>query len=283
MQPVRASDPALENATSGPSRTPREPGALLATFGTSRSFVAVFALLAALFVGVGVFLLWLHGQVVSHGMNFSGDAAILSMTGFASVALGAAALLLAWSLTRRQVTIHLHENGLRTVGGGQDQLDYFEDIQDVYRVSTGLFGWRSAPGAAWTKVDNRVSRGAQLRDELVSRQIAQRGDVLWQRLQAGGSVVFHLFAPGAAQGQIWWRAGNVDHPVSPVVLTAHSLTMAGVTMPLAQLRAIDRSIWHETIKFMAVEGTEFHRTPSNAILSLDLLLVLIEELQRPAG
>ena len=261
----------------------RQPGAHIATFGPSRLYFGVLYALAAMFIGIGAFVLWLRQQAIDGSLHFSGDLTLLLEGAAGLVAAGGVALLVAWRLKRRLCTIHLHENALRAVGRGRDQLDFFVDIEDVYSVSNGLFGWRVAPGAPWVIVDNRVARFGKLRSDLIARQIAQRGELLWQRLQAGGDVVFHMFPAGAAHDQIWTWSRSVDHPVSPVTLNARSLTIDGKTVPIARLRPIDRSIWHETIKFETVDGTLVCKTVSNAILSLDLLLTLIEELQRPAG
>ena len=265
------------------AKSPRQPGALQITFGASRAFFGSLAVLAAMFIGIGLFLVWLRAQAASGAVNFSGDLTLLGESAAGAIAVAAGILGIAWWLKRRIPRIRLHENALHTLGQGRDQLDFFVDIEDVYSVSNGLFGWRVAPGTPWVIVDNRVARFGKLRSELVARQIAQRGELLWQRLQAGGDVVFHMFPAGAAHDQIWTWSRSVDHPVSPVTLNARSLSIDGKTIPIAQLRPIDRSIWHETIKFETVDGTLVCKTVSNAILSLDLLLTLIEELQRPAG
>lgn len=261
----------------------RQPGAHIATFGPSRLYFGMLYMLAAMFIGIGVFVLWMRAQAAAGSINFTGDPTVLLEGAAGLIAAGGVALMVAWRLKRRLCTIHLHENALRAVGRGRDQLDYFADIEDVYAVSNGLFGWRVAPGTPWVIVDNRVAHFAKLNRELTTRQVAQRGEVLWNRLQAGGEVVFHLFPAGAAHDQIWTWSRSVDHPVSPVVLTASSLTIEGKTVPIAQLRPIDRSIWHEKIRFETVDGTAVCKTVSNAVLSLELLLTLVEELQRPAG
>lgn len=264
-------------------KSSRQPGTLQATFGASRAFFGSLAVLAAMFIGIGLFLVWLRAQAASGAVHFSGDLAPLGESAAGAVAIGAIILGVAWWLKRRIPKIRLHENALHALGQGRDQLDFFVDIEDLYTVSNGLFGWRVAPGKPWVIVDNRVARFGKLGTELIARQIAQRGELLWQRLQAGGDVVFHMFPAGAAHHQIWTWSRSVDHPVSPVTLNARWLTIDGKTVPIAHLRPIDRSIWHETIKFETDDGTLVCKTASNAILSLDLLPTLIEELQRPAG
>lgn len=284
MSSVPAYEPVPQQAATGRPPSSREPGPQLATFGRSRSFVGAIAALALLFIAVGALLFWLHGRVVAHAINFTGDPKVLTLAGAGALAIGLGAMTLAWWRTRHQMTFFLHEHALRAVGAGRDQLDFFEDIEDIYRSgTTGVFGWRRTPGMPWITVDNRVSHFSRLYDELAGRHIAQRGELLWNRLQTGGGVTFHLFPAGAAQGLIWWRSGNVDHPVTPITLTARELTIGGKTIAVARLRPIDRSAWHETIKFVSVDGEEIFRTTANAILSLALLLTLIEELQRPAG
>jgi hypothetical protein len=69
--------------------------------------------------------------------------------------------------------------------------------------------------------------------------------------------------------------------VGDITLTPRTPTIAGKTIALARLRRLDRGVQREEVTFVDVDGEVFHRTPSTAILSLDLLLALIEELQPP--
>ncbi len=259
----------------------RELGPLVATYGTSRSFVGTGRLLGALFAIVGVLVLWLATRVGQDGLQFSGDPRLLHLVGGGLIVVGIAVERIFWTIARRQVTVHLHEHGLRAIGHGRDQVDLHADIEDVYLVSTGLFGWRSSPASPWVVIDNRVSKMAELREHLLGYQLAQRGERLWNQLQAGASVTFHLVPDAAARRQVWVNAHDVDHPVSDITLTPRELTIAGRTIALARLRKLDRSAWHERVKFVDVDGNVFHEASSNAILSLNLLLALIEELQPP--
>jgi hypothetical protein len=258
-----------------------ELGPLVATYGTSRSFLGVGRLLAALFVVAGAFVLWLATRTGHEGLQFGGDPKLLQGVGFGLVAVGVAVERIFGTMARRHVTIHVHEHGVRAIGRERDQVDFHVDIEDIYLVSTGLFGWRASPTKPWVIVDNRVSKMAELRQHLLGLQLAQRGERLWNQLQAGGSVTFHMIPEAAVRRQIWVDARDVDHPVSDITLTPRELTIAGKTIALARLRKLDRGVQRERVKFIDVDGNAFYETQSNAILSIALLLALIEELQPP--
>ncbi len=260
----------------------RELGPLVATYGPSRSFVGAGRALCAVFVVIGVLPLWLFSRIGHDGAKFDGDPNLLLATGVGLIVFGIVFERVISMMARRHVTVHVHENAMRAVSRGRDQVDFHEDIEDIYLVSTGLFGWRATPSSPWVIIDNRISKMAQLRQHLLGYQLAQRGERLWKQLHTQGRVTFHLVPDGAAKRQIWVNTRNVDHPVTDITLTPRELTIAGKTVAIARLRKMDRSIWHERVQFVDVDGNVIYETVSNAVLSLDLLLALIEELQRPA-
>lgn len=258
----------------------RDPGPVVATYGGSRSFAVAGWIIALIFGGSGGFLLWLASRVRSGGMRFSGDVAVLDKAGFAGVAIGVAALALFAVLERRRTTFHVHARAIRAVGNGRDQLDWFEDIEDLYLAPTGQFGYRAGPGAPWVIIDQRVSRMADLRQRLIAGQLAQRGANVHHALAAGHAAVFRHFSRSANAHQAMWRPGNVDHPTQDILLDARALTIEGQVIPLARLARVDRSMWRDQVSFTDVDGRAVHQMPSTSVLSLDLLAGALASLQR---
>jgi hypothetical protein len=253
------------------TNTRRDPGPVIARYAGSRSFAFGGWVIAIIFGGSGAFLLWLASQVRHGGMKFTGDVTVLDKAGIAGVVLGVATLALFAVLKRRRLTIHVHERAIRAVGPGRDQLDWFDELEDIYLAPTGVFGYRTRPGAPWVIIDQRFSRMAELRQRLLAAQRAQRGPIVERALAAGHPVVFRHFSRGANAQQAMWSPRNVDHPTQDIVLDARSLTVEGKTFALAELAPIEPARWRDKVAFVDTTGRELHAMPSTSILSLDLL------------
>lgn len=263
--------------------TPRSPGKLIATYGGSRLFALSFIVLIVLFSGVGGFLFWLVKQAQTGALTFTGDIAILQKAGGGLFGVAAVALIIFVIVTRRRATFHLHEHAIRAVWSKREQVDFFDELEDLYQPLQRLFGYRTRPGAPWVIVDHRVARWGELKQRVLSAQITQRTPLLRFQLQQGGATVFRFFSVAGAAAQVLLNPRNVNHPTQDLTVTGHALFVAGKTLPLGQLARVDRGgTLPETLTIRDVTGQVFHSLPVASLLSVDLLQAVLEAMRLSA-
>lgn len=250
-------------------------GARMAIHGASRSFSFAGWFLAVLFWGVGGFLFWLAVQARSGALHFTGDISVLTRAGGASIGVGVVAAVVFAIVKRRRVVVHAHEHGLRAIAPGRDQIDRYDQLEDVYIAPTGLFGYRSQPGAPWVLVDQRVSHTAALRQRIIDGQIAHRLAPLRDQLARGGSVGFRYFSAATNTHQMMWNPRAVEEPTYELVVTAQAVSLEGKTLPRAQLAPLEVGTWRDKLAFRDADGGVLHAMPATSVLSLDLLRALL--------
>jgi hypothetical protein len=259
--------------------TPRSPGKLIAMYGGSRSFAFAFFVLIILFSGVGGFLLWLIKQARTGALKFTGDITILEKASGALFAVAALALVIFVIVTRRRATFHLHEHAVRAVWRNREQVDFFDELEDVYVPSLRLFGYRTRPGTPWVIVDHRVRRWAELRQQVIAAQVTLRTPLLRFHLQQGGATAFRYFSIAGAAQQALLNPRNVNHPTQDLVVTGRVMSVAGKALPLAQLARVDRGGLPDTLTIRDVAGHVFHSLPAASLLSIELLQAVLEALR----
>ncbi|NHZ43395.1 hypothetical protein [Massilia aquatica] len=250
-------------------------GKLIATYGKSRSFLFVGWFMAALFAGVGLFVLWLTTQI-GPDFRFTGPVSLLYTVGFGSLALGAAIAIIFWRLAASQPTFHLLENGIRA---GENTILY-RDLEDLYRFFYGGIGYRAAPGAPWTFIGSRIHRFAELSERLSSLQIEHRGEALYQQLRAGKPVVFRYFEDSVAQSKSMVATRNMEFPTFDMILSADQLQIGQKSIDIARIADIKTNLWTEKSSILDVDGKVFHKIHPSSILSFELLHALIARLQQ---
>ncbi len=147
----------------------RDLGPLVATYRKSRSFLFVGWFMAALFIGVGAFVLWLGSRVGSPGFTSAATSRCCTRSATA-LGLGVALIFLIWRLGASQPTFQLFQNGIRASGPDGDTRTLYRDIEDLYTFFYGGIGYRAAPGAPWTFIGGRTSRFAELSERLRGAQ-----------------------------------------------------------------------------------------------------------------
>jgi hypothetical protein len=254
-------------------------GALIRTYGKSRSFLAVWWGLAAIFAMPGAFLLWLTTAIKAGGIRFDGDISILYATGFGAIALGAIVAIGAWWLASSQPTFHLHENAIRAVGRHGDRTDFYEDIEDIYCFFLGGFSYRASPGAPWIFAGSRISRGAELRRRLTALHAEKRGQRLYRELLAGKTVAFRCLPDNIALSKSFVASSNMDYPTFNLELTQTHLKIGNKAIRIRDLADIRTNLWTERSQILDVNGKVFHTMHPTAIMSFEVLFALLQELQ----
>lgn len=254
-------------------------GALIATYGKSRSFLFVGWFLAALFSGVGLFVLWLTTQF-GPNFKFTGHVSFLYVVGYGSLALGAAIAFVFWRLAASQPTFQLFENGIRASGRAGENVILYRDLEDLYSFFYGGIGYRAAPGAPWTFIGSRIHRFAELSERLSSLQIEHRGEALYQQLRAGKPVVFRYFEDSVAQSKSMVATRNMDFPTFDMMLSADRLHIGQKSIDIGRIADIKTNLWTEKSSIIDVDGKVFHKIHPSSILSFALLHALIGRQQQ---
>lgn len=256
-------------------------GPLIATYGKSRSFLLMGWLMAALFAGVGAFVLWLSTRI-GPDFRFSGDVSLLYMAGFGALALGAAIALLIWRLAASQPRFALFGNGIRATGPDGEHITLYRDLEDVYSFFYGGIGYRESPGAPWIFIGSRIHRVAELSERLRSLQIRHRGERLHQQLLAGNTVVFRYVEDKVAQSKSMVASREMDFPTFDITLTADQLRIGQKSIDLARIANITTNGWMETSSIVDIDGNVFHKIHPSSVLSFGLLEALIARRQQAA-
>ncbi|NHZ63378.1 hypothetical protein [Massilia genomosp. 1] len=254
-------------------------GPLIATYGKSRSFLFVGWFMAALFAGVGLFVLWLTTRI-GPNFRFNGDVSLLYMVGFGSLALGIATALLFWRLAASQPTFQLFENGIHASGPDGGKVTLYRDLEDLYSFFYGGIGYRAAPGAPWTFIGSRIHRFAELSERLNSLQVKHRGEALHQQLRAGKPVIFRYFEDSVAQSKSMVATRNMDFPTFEMILSADQLQIGQKSIQIARISNIKTNLWTEKSSIIDVDGKVFHKIHPSSILSFALLHALIARQQQ---
>jgi hypothetical protein len=253
---------------------------LIATYGGSRLFALRFLILIVLFSGVGGFLFWLVKQARTGALHFTGDITLLQQAGGALLGVAAVALLIFVIAVRRRATFHVHEHAIRAVWSSREQVDFFDEIEDLYLPLQRVFGYRTRPGTPWVIVDHRVAGWSGLKQRVVSAQITQRTPLLRFQLQQGGAAVFRFFSVSGAAAQVLLNPRNVNHPTQDLTVTGQAVFVAGKALPLGQLARVDVSgVLPATLSLRDVTGNMFHSLPVASLLSSDLLQSVLEALR----
>ncbi|UOD28248.1 hypothetical protein INH39_22680 [Massilia violaceinigra] len=254
-------------------------GSLIATYGKSRSFLFVGWFMAALFAGVGLFVLWLTTRI-GPTFKFTGDVSFLYTVGFGLLALGAAIALVFWRLAASQPAFQLFDNGIRATGPAGENIILYRDLEDLYSFFYGGIGYRAAPGAPWTFIGSRIHRFAELSERLSSLQIEHRGEALYQQLRTGKPVVFRYFEDSVAQSKSMVATRNMEFPTFDMILSADQLQIGQKSIDIARIADIKTNLWTEKSSIIDVDGKVFHKIHPSSILSFALLHALIARLQQ---
>ncbi|MDQ1813283.1 hypothetical protein RBA41_08200 [Massilia sp. CCM 9210] len=254
-------------------------GPLIATYGKSRSFLFVGWFMAALFAGVGVFVLWLTTRI-GPNFRFSGDVSLLYTVGFGALALGAAIAFFIWRLAASQPTFQLFDNGIRASGPDGENVTLYRDLEDLYTFFYGGIGYRASANAPWTFIGSRIHKFGELSERLRSLQVAHRGEVLHQQLQAGKPAVFRYLEDSVAQSKSMVASRNMNFPTFEMTLSAHQLQIGQKSIGIDRIADIKTNLWTETSSIMDGDGKVFHKIHPSSILSFDLLRALIARQQQ---
>jgi hypothetical protein len=256
-----------------------DKGQLIGRYGQSRSFRFALYGLAALFLVVGVFVLFLAWQVRSGGVKFTGDISILYATGFGGIGVALAIGIGTWLLVASQPTYFLYENAIHAVGRNFNRLDRYDAIEDLFHFFWGGFGYRANPASPWIFAGARNSRIGQLTENLRNLHAARRGAVLYERLRAGQAVTFRCVPEDVALSKSLVATRNMDFPTTELELTADQLKIDGKAIEIARIGEFRGNLWTERCKIVDVDGAVFHSMHITSIMSPDALLYLIERLQ----
>lgn len=257
---------------------PQSLGQLLGTYGKSRSFLIVGWFLAALFAGLGAYVLWLTTRV-GQDFNYSGDIKSLYGTGFGALVLGIGIAILYWRLAASQPTFRLYEYGIRASKGGSDNVTLYRDLEDLFVFFYGGIAYRAAPGRPWFFIASRIHKMAELNRRLRSLQVEHRGEILEQRLDAGLPVVFRYFDDSVGRAKSFAATRNMDFPTHDLILTRNRLQIGQNSIALDRIQDITTGLWSETSKIVDVDGKVFFKIHPSSILSFDLLYCLIARQQ----
>ncbi|MCB2408775.1 hypothetical protein [Hymenobacter lucidus] len=258
-------------------------GEPLKVYGPSRSLSSVIGLCAALFAGVGIFVLLLPTLLAGSATRFDGDPSLLFGVGAGFTALGLLGVAGVWYFYRTKPRVHLHQEGLVVVAGGHTTQCRFDQLQDLYLFYyLGGFAFRASAATPWTFVRATTSQSAELQREVVARQVAQRGALLYEQLLAGQAVRFAYLPMAAGYLKSLAATSSLDYPEQEMVLTRDSLTVEGRAYPLADIADIKGNSWTETLQIRHVDGSVILTTHFSSVLSLDLLYALLGTLQTGA-
>lgn len=269
-------------AQSNPRENPsRSAGSLLGVYGKSRSFLFVWGFLATLFGAVGAFVLSLIPKIGTT-LHFSGNVSVLYVVGFGSIALGVVIALAAWRLAASQPTFHLHENAIRVVDRHGDRTDFYQDIEDLYTFFYGGIAYRASQHSPWTFIGSRIHRFAELSQGLRDLHVEKRGSHLYQELMAGKTALFHCLPDDIALSKSFFASRNMDHPTFDIALTAGQLKVKDKLIDIQRIGDITTNAWIERSQILDSDGRVFHAMHPMAVMSSDVLHVLIGRLQESA-
>ncbi|MDM5179527.1 hypothetical protein PO883_20240 [Massilia sp. DJPM01] len=248
-------------------------GALIGSYdkGFPHAFGIWFA--AALSFGVGLFVLWLSVQNHSATAH-PGDVYALYAVGLIAVAVGAVLGLLIRRLVAAQPAYDVFEHGIRTRNRAGEQTALYSDIEDMFSFNSRAMAFRISPRTPWVFLGYSPAQLAVL-SELHGKHMAQRASTLFQQVMDGKTVLFRYF-----QNTSWLtRNMLMNAPTSELTLNKQQLTIGDKRIAIDRIDGIHISAWTGKKTIMAKDGTVFQTMSMNAVLSFDVLHLVLSTLQ----
>lgn len=292
-------------------QAPSATGELIATFRHGKAFLIFSLILAAVLLGLAVFVFYLStilpmgddGPVTlqtSRGMtlNFASGHVVFSFTTGLLAIVGLCILgLTVWQKKLRNTHYEVYENGITRITKEQRDYTAFTEIEDLYLFSSGqtaLIGlitnlaYRRNAAEPFHRVIETL-KGFQAFQELVrDLHVRARLPAVAEVLEAGHSVTFNCIN----SQQVWGKrvTGNfLKVTTAPIVVHRDFLEYQGNRVSMSSLRTVDLNAWTENVVIKDENGKPVLSTVATGILShdlflntLDVMLAVEEQTREPA-
>ncbi|MDH0747876.1 hypothetical protein N5D61_16190 [Pseudomonas sp. GD03842] len=275
------------------SQAPSASGELIATFRQGKALLIFSLILAAVFLGLAVFVLYLstilpeaNGPAslqTSRGMTLSFDSkqAVLNFTAGFLALLGLCMVgITVWQKKLRKSHYEVYENGIVRITKEQRDYTAFAEIEDLYLFSSGQaaltglitnLAYRRNAAEPFHRVIESL-KGFQAFQELVrDLHVRARLPAVAEALEAGRSVTFNCIN----SKHVWGKRVTGDFlkvTTSPIVVHRDFLEYQGNTVPVSSLRQVDLNAWTENVVIKDEHGRPVLTTIATGILSHDLFL-----------
>lgn len=256
-------------------------GKLISRHGRSKSSLFLTGLFAAIFTGVGIFVMLLPTLLAGSNTHIAISTSVLYGVGLCLAAIGLAPLGIVWYLHKQKSVVCLHEEGLLIEARDNPVICRFEQMADFYQFTYGGFAFRKEPNTPWVFVRTSTAQYRQLYDQVLERQVEKRGQLLLSQLSQGNAVTFRFFSMLDGFKKSLVATSNLAYETNDIVLTYTSLTIAGKTYLLEDIASLKSNAWSEILKIQDKKGTALFSTHISSVLSADLLFSLIVALQEP--
>ncbi|WP_426133642.1 hypothetical protein [Pseudomonas sp. PWP3-1b2] len=297
---------------SSSTHAPSATGELVATFRQGKAFLIFSLILAAVFLGLAVFVFYLSTIVpmgndgpvsiqTSRGMtlNFASQHSVFYFT---TGLLAVVGLFIVGTYFRqkklRNTHYEVYENGLLRITKEQRDYTPFAEIDDLYLFSSGQtvltglitnLAYRRNAAEPFHRVLETL-KGFQKFQELVRElHVRARLPAVAQTLESGGGVTFNCIN----SKQVWGKrmTGNfLKVTTSPIVVHRDFLEYQGNKVPMSSLRTVDLNAWTEKVVIKDENGKPVLSTIATGILShdlflntLDVVLAVEEQARAPAA
>nr|WP_314566567.1 hypothetical protein [uncultured Pseudomonas sp.] len=291
--------------------TPATPGELIATFRQGKAFLIFSLILAAVCLGLAVFVLYLSTIVpmgddgpvslhTSRGMtlNFANQHTVFYFTSGLLAVVGLCIVgTYVWQKKLRNTHYEVYEHGLARIT--KDQRDYtpFTEIEDLYLFSSGQtvltglitnLAYRRNAAEPFHRVIETLKGFHEFQGLVRDLHVRARLPVVAEALETGHSVTFNCIN----SKQVWGKrvTGNfLKITTSPIVVNRDFLEYQGNTVPMSSLRTVDLNAWTENVVIKDENGKPVLSTIATGILShdlflntLDVVLAVEEQVRAPA-
>ncbi|WP_157778807.1 hypothetical protein [Massilia violaceinigra] len=248
-------------------------GALIGSYDKGFPQASTLWFMAALLFAFGIFVFWRSAQNLPDTTP-DGVVYILYAIGVIALALGVALGCFIRRLVAEQPAYDVFEHGIRTCNRYGEQTALYSDIEDMFSHNNRAMAFRISPRTPWIFLGYSPDQLAVL-SELHDRHRAQRAKTLFQQAMDGKTVLFRYFQNTS------WRAKNMlmNFPTSELTLNKRQLTIGDKSIDLDRIDHIDISAWTLKKTFLHKDGSIFHTMPMNAVLSFDVLYLLLMTLQ----
>jgi len=265
----------------------QELGALKSKHNPGKGFTYFAIFILILFSAISAFIYFGAILAVKEGkMNFSGDISILYWCIAFIMGMGIAILLLALKLSQGK-TYTLYEKGILTAGKGQNKVQLFEDLEDLYLFSSGRsfltnnIAFRSGKEDSWETITPRYTNVISAINLMTTQHEKFYVPKVLKELEQNKTITFQYINYSTAMGKKLFATGtNSFLNVQPkeIAVNKDYLVIDSKKIMISDLNHFSVNNWISQISLQDKENNIVFSTSTNGIFSGRSFVSLLDQL-----